>query len=235
MLGYSYPTADACSCMVRSWPYYSHILLLIALFVANSLTKLSVSYTACRDCDQGLMMCINRLDGSCCNFYRDNQCVEQCLPPMAGVDSNFSCSEWWRLLSPPISYKISLIDKTIIYKDNASKLCDGYVQLTSIRQHRFMALAEGVCMYLCVVYGRTINYWTIRHFASLLWPLVLDCGDLMNPANGEVDLNGTTPDSVATYSCDMGFRLNGTSTRTCQMSAQWSGSAPTCDRKYIWV
>ena len=65
--------------------------------------------------------------------------------------------------------------------------------------------------------------------------LVLDCGDLMNPANGEVDLNGTTPDSVATYSCDMGFRLNGTSTRTCQMSAQWSGSAPTCDRKYIWV
>ena len=57
----------------------------------------------------------------------------------------------------------------------------------------------------------------------------------MNPANGEVDLNGTTPDSVATYSCDMGFRLNGTSTRTCQMSAQWSGSAPTCDRKYIWV
>ena len=57
----------------------------------------------------------------------------------------------------------------------------------------------------------------------------------MNPANGEVDLNGTTPDSVATYSCDVGFRLNGTSTRTCQMSAQWSGSAPTCDRKYIWT
>ena len=100
MTGCSYTTADACSCTVRSWPYYSHLL---SLFVANSLTKLSVSYPACRGCDQGLMMCTDRLDGSCCNFYSDNQCVEQCLPPMT-VDSNFSCSEWWRLLSSPISY-----------------------------------------------------------------------------------------------------------------------------------
>ena len=55
----------------------------------------------------------------------------------------------------------------------------------------------------------------------------------MNPANGEVDLDGTTPGSVATYSCGVGFRLNGTSTRTCQMSTEWSESAPTCDCKYM--
>ena len=60
---------------------------------------------------------------------------------------------------------------------------------------------------------------------------VLDCGNLTDPVGGQVVVNGTTPGSVATYSCSTEFRLNGTSLRTCQTSAQWSESAPTCDRK----
>ena len=41
--------------------------------------------------------------------------------------------------------------------------------------------------------------------------------------------------SVVTYSCDIGYTLNGGSTRTCQSDGTWSGSAPTCSRKCVLV
>ena len=63
------------------------------------------------------------------------------------------------------------------------------------------------------------------------YTVAVDCGNLANPTNGEVDLTGTIVDSTATYSCDDGFTLQGQSTRTCQDDGQWSGSAPTCERK----
>ena len=34
--------------------------------------------------------------------------------------------------------------------------------------------------------------------------------------------------SVATHSCDHGYVLNGSSTRTCQSDRSWSGAAPVC-------
>ena len=46
-----------------------------------------------------------------------------------------------------------------------------------------------------------------------------------------MDLTGTVVDSTATYSCNDGFTLEGQSTRTCQDDGEWSGSAPTCERK----
>ena len=63
------------------------------------------------------------------------------------------------------------------------------------------------------------------------YTVAVDCGNLANPTNGRVDLTGTIVDSTATYSCDDRFRLQGQSTRTCQDDGQWSGSAPTCERK----
>ena len=59
--------------------------------------------------------------------------------------------------------------------------------------------------------------------------IVVDCGNLTDPANGQVDLtSGTTFGQTATYSCNTGYNLVGDSTRTCQATGQWSGSAPTC-------
>lgn len=57
------------------------------------------------------------------------------------------------------------------------------------------------------------------------------CRRLNNPSDGSVSLSGTTVGSTATYSCNDGFTLQGQSTRTCQSNSQWSGSAPTCQRK----
>ena len=57
---------------------------------------------------------------------------------------------------------------------------------------------------------------------------VVDCGPLPNPVNGQVNTTGTTYGQTATYSCNTGYRLLGDSTRTCQATGSWSGSAPTC-------
>lgn len=50
------------------------------------------------------------------------------------------------------------------------------------------------------------------------------CDPLTNPAHGTVDVNDTT----ATYTCDAGYGLSGTATRTCGGDGHWSDAAPTC-------
>ena len=57
---------------------------------------------------------------------------------------------------------------------------------------------------------------------------VVDCGNLSDPANGQVNTSGTTFGQTVTYSCNTGYSLAGNSTRTCQATGNWSGSAPTC-------
>ena len=56
----------------------------------------------------------------------------------------------------------------------------------------------------------------------------VDCGSLPDPANGSVNHTAGTFGQTATYSCNTGYNLVGDSTRTCQATGNWSGSAPTC-------
>ena len=57
----------------------------------------------------------------------------------------------------------------------------------------------------------------------------VDCGLLIDPANGQVTLTaGTSLGQTATYSCSTGYNLVGDSTRTCQATGVWSGRVPTC-------
>ena len=60
------------------------------------------------------------------------------------------------------------------------------------------------------------------------------CEVLLDPANGMVMLTGRDPGSMALYSCEMGFMLEGTMTRTCQSDGSWSGTEPTCVCKCIF-
>ncbi len=62
------------------------------------------------------------------------------------------------------------------------------------------------------------------------------CSDLTSPTNGAIAYNmGTTSqrpeDTVATYTCNPGYTLNGDTTRTCGSDGMWSGSPPVCHRK----
>ena len=60
---------------------------------------------------------------------------------------------------------------------------------------------------------------------------IVDCGDPDSPANGDVSYTTTTEGSVADYSCDEGYDLNGVTQRICQSNNTWSGDVPTCESK----
>ena len=62
----------------------------------------------------------------------------------------------------------------------------------------------------------------------------MNCGTLSNPANGRVIYTaGTTFGRTATYTCNTGYTRVGSSTRTCQSTGVWSGSAPTCQGIFL--
>ena len=64
--------------------------------------------------------------------------------------------------------------------------------------------------------------------------LTVDCGNLTDPANGNVThTTGTDLGQTATYRCDTGYNLVGDRTRTCQARGNWSGNAPTCQGMFI--
>ena len=51
-------------------------------------------------------------------------------------------------------------------------------------------------------------------------------------AHGFITLSqGTAVGSVATYSCERQYVLDGISTRECEMNNEWSGQPPTCRRE----
>ena len=58
--------------------------------------------------------------------------------------------------------------------------------------------------------------------------LAVDCGDPGTPTNGQHNLSSMTYNSVVTYTCDVGYTLQGSNSRTCQLSGQWNGSVPQC-------
>lgn len=59
--------------------------------------------------------------------------------------------------------------------------------------------------------------------------IIIDCGSLDDPENGQVLLSGTTAGATATYSCFVGYiGGSGDSVRSCQSNGQWSGAAVVC-------
>ena len=60
----------------------------------------------------------------------------------------------------------------------------------------------------------------------------VDCADPGTPTNGQRSLSSsTTYNSVVTYTCNVGYTLQGSNSRTCQSSGKWSGSVPQCNRE----
>ncbi|XP_065189567.1 sushi, von Willebrand factor type A, EGF and pentraxin domain-containing protein 1-like [Sycon ciliatum] len=59
-----------------------------------------------------------------------------------------------------------------------------------------------------------------------------DCGAILEPVNGMFFTNGTTYGSMASFTCNIGYNLAGSSSITCPESGVWSASFPSCDRKF---
>ncbi len=67
-------------------------------------------------------------------------------------------------------------------------------------------------------------------------PTAVDCGPPTNPSNGAVDKStGTTFMMTATYTCNTGYNIVGSESRTCRASRVWSGEAPVCNCKMTYI
>eukprot|EP00117_Sycon_ciliatum_P010990 scpid73632/ scgid12649/ Sushi, von Willebrand factor type A, EGF and pentraxin domain-containing protein 1; CCP module-containing protein 22; Polydom; Selectin-like osteoblast-derived protein; Serologically defined breast cancer antigen NY-BR-38 len=55
------------------------------------------------------------------------------------------------------------------------------------------------------------------------------CGAVSKPANGGVFMTGTTYGATASFSCNVGYNLNGSSSINCPENGTWSAT-PSCDR-----
>ena len=63
--------------------------------------------------------------------------------------------------------------------------------------------------------------------------LVVKCPALSAPANGEVGTQPPTPvyQTIVSLTCNTGYILGGSSSRTCQADGSWSGTNSTCTSK----
>ncbi len=66
------------------------------------------------------------------------------------------------------------------------------------------------------------------------------CTDLMFPTSGMIAYNMETMNArplntVATYTCITGYTVTGGMTRNCGAGGMWSGTNPTCTRKYTHI
>ena len=64
-----------------------------------------------------------------------------------------------------------------------------------------------------------------------MYSIVVDCGGLKNPENGQVAISGTDFGSNARYRCLSGYILVGDDVRMCQENGDWSGEEPVCQCK----
>ena len=59
--------------------------------------------------------------------------------------------------------------------------------------------------------------------------IVIDCYSLPDIENGNLMYSyGTVFDSIAVYYCDLGYALNGSDVRYCQVNGEWNGTEPAC-------
>ena len=94
---------------------------------------------------------------------------------------------------------------------------------------------KGWCLFgqICTLCRSSIAF---NHYSNVICSLsipAVDCGDPGTPTNGQRSLSSTTYNSVVTYTCDAGYTLQGSNSRTCQSNGQWSGSVPQCNRELV--
>ena len=69
---------------------------------------------------------------------------------------------------------------------------------------------------------------TGTHLIDCLFSFLPDCGNLTDPVNGVLNYTATIYQSIATFTCSLGYYMTGNSTLVCEAGASWNGSEPTC-------
>jgi len=71
----------------------------------------------------------------------------------------------------------------------------------------------------------------------LLFDYVVSCSPLNNPENGKTscslgDDNVTSYEDTCSFTCNTGYELTGSDTRTCQSDGSWSSSRTQCNIRH---
>ena len=86
---------------------------------------------------------------------------------------------------------------------------------------------------MCVEYA--IYMWSICEDSINNMHTSVPCSSLTDPNNGMIDCS-LGDDGVSSYedtcsfTCNVGYELTGSDTRTCQSDGNWSGSDDVCRR-----
>ena len=101
-----------------------------------------------------------------------------------------------------------------------------------------------VCDYICnpivnQISGCEVNIEDIIPYTVNTGPTEppTTCSDLIAPTNGMINYTMRTASprsvgTVATYTCITDYTVTGGDTRTCRSDGVWSGTTPTCQRKW---
>ena len=74
------------------------------------------------------------------------------------------------------------------------------------------------------------------YLAAMYYAIDIQCGNLSTPANGEIMScsSGTVgvgyERDTCSFTCNTGYELTGSDTRTCQSNGSWSGTDDVCRR-----
>ena len=106
---------------------------------------------------------------------------------------------------------------SIFHYAHLHELNDAYIIISSID-----TLLQGMSF--------SVTCQTEGHALSVFCLIAANnCSDPGAPTNGKHSLFNTTNNSVVTYTCDVGYTLQGSNSRTCQSNGQWNGSVPQCN------
>ena len=77
----------------------------------------------------------------------------------------------------------------------------------------------------------------MRMFTKIMYFLLASCPSLASPSNGMItcSLEDDNPRETCTITCDNGYQLMGSDTRTCGDDGNWSGNIATCISEQLLI
>ena len=72
------------------------------------------------------------------------------------------------------------------------------------------------------------NSYNVKQTHPVMLLPAIHCGSLDEPNHGSKEASNDLVGAVVTFSCDHGYRLNGSAKRTCTTQGTWNGAAAKC-------
>ena len=98
-------------------------------------------------------------------------------------------------------------------------------------------------MMIMIELDTTVLWYSPNHYDMVFTELFslsvaggTTCTRLSSPSNGAVTFSSSflSSGTIATYTCDLGYSLVGSSSRVCLAFGSWNGSQPYCQRQGVW-